>query len=162
NEGMRKLLIVLALCAAPAAAAADDVLNPADYLKILTDSKLRYNILSTPSKTPVEEMRCPRRDMTMRAVADSNGKISLVEWKVKPEARKLLDDAETLYDAKKYEEAGAKYKAATEVDPQAVSGYFFYADTLLFGAKDAAAALAQYQKGIALDPTLPLGYFFAS
>ena len=159
---MRHLLLVLALCSVPSIAAADDVLTPADYLKILTESKQRYNILSTPSKTPIEEMRCPRRDMDMRVITKPDGSRSLVEWKIKPEAKKLLDEAETLYQAKKYEEAGAKYKAATEADPQAVSGYFFYGDTLLFGAKDAAAALAQYQKGIALDPTLPLGYFFAS
>ena len=65
---MRQLLLVLALCSVPSIVAADDVLTPADYLKILTESKLRYNILSTPSKTPIEEMRCPRRDMDMRVI----------------------------------------------------------------------------------------------
>ena len=48
------------------------------------------------------------------------------------------------------------------MDPQAVSGYYFLGDTLLFGKKDAAAALEQYRKGLALDPTMPSGHFFAS
>ena len=65
-------------------------------------------IISSRLKTPIEEMRCPRRDMDMRVITKPDGSRSLVEWKIKPEAKKLLDEAETLYQAKKYEEAGAK------------------------------------------------------
>jgi tetratricopeptide (TPR) repeat protein len=158
---MRRLLVLLLpLLAIPALA--DDVLGPADYLKILVDSKLHYKIVSEPAKTPLEPTVCGRREESMRLVTKENGK-SLVPWTVNAEATKLLDEAEELYQAKKYDEAGAKYREATEADPQAVSGYLFYGDTLLFGrANDAKAALEQYRKGIALDPSLPVGHFFAA
>jgi tetratricopeptide (TPR) repeat protein len=160
---MRRLLVVLfPLVAATSTAFAGDLLGPADYLKILIDSKLHYKILSEPSKTPEKQMTCDRRTYSTRLVTKGNSK-SLVEWTVKPEAAKLLDEAETLYQAEKIDEAGAKYKAAAEADPEAVSAVLFYGDTLLMGStKDAAAALVQYRKGIALDPTLPMAHFFAA
>lgn len=158
---MRRLLVLLvSLLAIPAFA--DDLLGPLDYLKILADSTLHYKILSEPAETPLEPTACGRREESMRLVTTEGGK-NLVPWTVNAEATKLLDEAEELYQAKKYDEAGAKYKEATGADPQAVSGYLFYGDTLLFGGtKDAAVALEQYRKGIALDPSLPVGHFFAA
>jgi len=156
---MRSIFVLLFLVAS--AAAAEDVLGPAEYLAILAESKLHYNILSTPSKTPIEELRCPRRDESTRLVIEGDKK-KLVAWTVKLEALKLMNEGETLFQARDYAGATEKYKAAIAADPQAPSGYYFYGDALLFGSKDAAAALAQYEKGIALDPTQPLGHFFAS
>jgi tetratricopeptide (TPR) repeat protein len=159
---MRRLLLLLSFFATAHTAIASDLLGPAEYLKILTDSKLRYKILSEPSKTPLGQMECERRTELLRVVSKGNEK-SLVTWTIKPEAKKLLEEGEVLFQAKKIDEAAAKYKAALDADPEAVSGYFFYGDTLLFGnANDPAAALEQYRKGLALDPTLPSGHFFAA
>src|ERR1051326_4144460 len=73
-------------------AKADDLLDPAQYMKIMEESKLRYEILSEPSKAPAPQLTCPRRDATMRVVSVGNEK-KLVDWKVKPEAAKLVQDA---------------------------------------------------------------------
>jgi tetratricopeptide (TPR) repeat protein len=154
-------LAVSLSAAAPRLVAAEPLLDPADYLKLLTDSKLHYKFNTKPAATPVPEMNCPRRFENLRVTGSGSDK-KLVEWVVKPEAVKLLEEAETFFNENKYEEAGAKYQAAMAADPEAVNAYLFYGDTLLMGKKDAAGALAQYRKGIALDPTLPTGHFFAS
>lgn len=159
NGAMRSAAALLLFLSA--AASAEEILGPAEYLAILAESKLHYNIVSEPSRTPAEELNCARRDQMLRVVADGAQK-KLVMWTVKPEALKLLNEGETLFEAKDYDAAGEKYHAATVADPQAVSGYFYYGDALLFGGKNAAAALEQYEKAIALDPTLPTGHLFAS
>src|SRR5689334_8999818 len=128
----RVVLALLAVLAALPSSLADELLGPAEYVKIMTDSKLRYNFLSTPAKTPAEEALCPRRDETLRVETKGSEK-SLVSWTIKPEAKKLLDEGEVLYNAKDLDGAGKKYKAAIEADPQAVDAYFFYGDALLFG-----------------------------
>ncbi len=158
---MRPLLLVLSFAFA-AIAAADDLLGPADYLKILMDSKLRYNFNQEPAKTPIAEMQCPRHDLSMRLINEGKDRKSLVNWVVKPEAIKLIVEGEKLFDNKDYAGASEKYKAAIDIDPEAVGAYYFYGDTLLFGVNDPESALVQYRKGIALDPTMPSGHFFAS
>ncbi|HYU24459.1 MAG TPA: tetratricopeptide repeat protein [Thermoanaerobaculia bacterium] len=155
---MRSIVVLLLFAAT---AIADDVLGPAEYMKIMEASKLHYKIGTEPAKTPVAMMNCARRDETTRLVVEKNRK-KLIDWTIAPEAKKLLEEGEVLYKANNYAGAAEKYKAALAADPQAVSGYYFLGDTLLFGKNDAAAALEQYQKGIALDPTMPSGHFFAS
>lgn len=157
----RSIAIILALTLLALPSFAAEVLKPEDYLAIVGKSKLRYNILSEPSKTPVEELTCPRRDERTRLVVDGKEK-KLVAWQVAPAALKLLLEGEEHYDAQRMDEAAAKYKAAIATDPQALMAYFFLGDALLFGANDAEGALAQYRKGIALDPSIPTGHFFAA
>jgi tetratricopeptide (TPR) repeat protein len=157
---MRPLFLLLSFACA-AIAGADDLLGPADYLKILSESKLHYNITTQPAKTPMVEMQCPRRDESTRLVSEGKGK-RLVNWAVKPEAMKLLAEGETLYGQKDYAGASEKYRAAIDADPAAVTAYYFYGDALLFGVNDPASALVQYRKGLALDPTMPSGHLFAS
>ena len=162
NHAMRSIALLLATLATLAASAEDPLLGPADYIRIVTDSKLMYTIGRDPVKDPLEPMKCPRRDNTMRVVTDAKGERKLVAWNVAPAAVKLLAEAEKAFDANDYETAGKKYLAAAEADPESFAARAYYGDTLLFGAKDAAGALAQYEKAIALDPTLPSGHFFAS
>lgn len=157
---MCPLLLLLSLAFA-AIAGADDLLGPADYLKILMESKLSYNMRSEPAKTPVAEMQCPRREPSMRVIAEGKGK-KLVPWVVKPEAMKLILEGEKLYEQKDFAGASENYKAAIDIDPEAMLAYLFYGDTLLLGVDDPASALVQYRKGIALDPTIPSGHLFAS
>lgn len=66
-------------------------------------------------------------------MAVEHGKKSLVAWMVKPEAVKLMNEGEKLFQADDYAGAAEKYKAAIAADPQAASGYYFYGDALLFG-----------------------------
>jgi hypothetical protein len=131
---MRRLLAVLFVLVPASATFAADLLGPADYLKILIDSKLHYNVVSEPSKTPVQQMTCDRRNYSLRLVTKGDEK-SLVPWTVKPEATKLLGEAEALFQAKKIDEAGLNYKAATEADPQAVSGYLYYESSVIEARK---------------------------
>lgn len=152
--------LVLLACSALAQNAQKEEESP-DYFAILNDSKLKYNITAEPSKTPIEEETCPRRDERTRLVANGDDR-KLIAWAVAPEALKLLNEGERHYDAERMDEAAAKYRAALAIDPQAISGYFFLGDALLFGSNDAEAALEQYRKGIALDPSMPSGHFFAS
>src|ERR1044071_9627069 len=94
--------------------AAGDVLGPADYLVIMTGSKLRYDINPAPSKTPIEPRNCPRRDVRLRRVA---GK--LVEWKVPLDALDLINEGDDLYRKNDYDGAVAKYRAGLAIDPEA-------------------------------------------
>ena len=158
---MHHRIVALALCFLSLSVFAGEVLQPADYIKILTDSKLTYNIVPEPSKSPVEELRCPRRDERTRVVVE-NGEKKLAARDVKLEAMQLVLAGEKHYKAGQMEEAIAKYTEAVATDPGLPSAYFFHGDALLFGANDAAGALEQYRKGIAVDPTIAHGHFFAS
>jgi hypothetical protein len=90
---MVRLFVAAAFLIAPLFSFADDLLEPAEYLKILTDSKLAYKFSMEPAKTPVEEMQCPRRDERTRLVVNGQEK-SLVDWTVAPEALKLIQEGE--------------------------------------------------------------------
>ena len=158
---MRPIILALSIAIAASATAADNkLLGPEDYLQITIDSKLHYNMIQQPAKTPIEELNCPRRDESTRVVMNGKEK-KLVAWQPKAEAVKLLNEGEELWQKNDYAAASQKYKAAIDADPDVAAGYFFYGDALLFGADDSSAALVQYRKGIALDPTLPSGHFFA-
>lgn len=162
---MRAVLLSICLFAClfalTSVAAADEVLGPAEYLKIVAESKLQYNIGSKPARMPVDLPACPRRDESMRVV-QRGGEKKLAPWPMNPEIIGPLSEGRKLFQAEKFEEAAAKYAAALEKDPEFAPAWLFYGDTFLMGAKDPAAALKQYQKAIALDPTLPRPHFFAS
>lgn len=157
------LTLVIFAAIAASTSAAEKVLGPADYLTLMTESKLRYNLIGEPSKTPLAPMDCPRRDEVSRVEVKGPNDKTLVESKEKPEATKLIDEGEALYVAEKRDEAVAKYRAAIAADPNVPRAYFYLGDALLFGtAADPAAALEQYRKGVALDPTIPSGHFYSA
>ncbi len=158
---MHHRIFALALVVLSFSLSAGEILQPADYLEILADSRLTYKITAEPSKSPVEELKCPRRDERTRVVVE-NGEKKLAARDVKLEALKLVFEGEAHYRAERMKEAREKYAAAIATDPRIISAYLFDGDALLIGANDPAAALEQYRKGIALDPTLPSGHFFAS
>ncbi len=131
-------------------------------MKIVDASKLVYRIQTEPANASVNPVDCERRTATERVISEGPEHKRLVPWEVKDEAFKLMEAAAELVQQKKYDEAGQKYRAAIEADPEAADLYFFYGNTLIAGANDAEAALKQYKKGIALDPTLPSGHLYAS
>ena len=158
---MRSWLFSICLITLAGTLAADEPLGPAEYLKIVSESKLQYNISSRPSKAAMALPSCPRREESMRVVQRGAEK-KLAPWPMKLEIVPLLSEGEKFFDAEKFDEAAAKYAAAIEKDPESATAYLFYGDTFLMGADDPASALTQYQKAIALDPTLPRPHFFAS
>jgi tetratricopeptide (TPR) repeat protein len=159
---MRKTIVMIFFLLAAASLFADDVTGREYYLKVLVDSKLTYNVASGPVKDPVSlDLSCAQRDEKKRVVVVDGAK-KLVDWNVKPEAQALIDAGEALYAEKKYAEAGEKYRAAGVADPNAITAFLYYGDTLLLGKQDAAAALEQFQRALALDTTLAPGHFFAA
>lgn len=102
---MRRLPLLLPLLALTLGLAADDLLGPDDYLKLMEESKLTYTLGMQPANDPLKPFTCERRGYLQR-VATKNGEKSLVSWTVKPEAQKLLAEAEVFYDADKFDEAG--------------------------------------------------------
>lgn len=143
------------------AGAAQEPLSPAAYLKILADSKLQYNVISQPSKTPVEVRTCPDAEGPLRVV-EQDGRRKLVPWLTSPAASKLLAEGEKAFKAGDHIEAGARYMLATEKDPESITAHLFLGDVFLIGGKDPESALVYYKKAIALDPTFPSGHLFAS
>jgi tetratricopeptide (TPR) repeat protein len=158
---MRFLQFAVALLAISTALAADEPLDPAAYLQILTDSKLTYNVISEPSKTPVETRTCPHAVGPLRVV-EQDGQRKLVPWLTSPAASKLLAEGEKAFQAGDHVEAGARYMVATEKDPQSITAHLFLGDVFLIGGKDPESALVYYKKAIALDPTFPSAHLFAS
>jgi tetratricopeptide (TPR) repeat protein len=143
------------------AVAAEEPLSPVAYLKILADSKLTYNVINQPSKTPVEVRTCPDPAGPLRVVV-RDGEKKLVPWVPSAEAAKLLSQGEKNWQAGEHIEAAARYMLATEKDPESLTAHLFLGDAYLIGGKDPEMALEQYQKAIALDPTFPSGHFFSA
>jgi tetratricopeptide (TPR) repeat protein len=158
---MRYMLFAVALFAVSTAGAAEAPLSPAAYLKMLLDSKLQYNVIHEPSRTPAEIRTCPEPGGPLRVVVRDGAK-ELVPWIPSPAASKLLAEGEKYFQAGEYVEAAARYMLATEKDPQALTAHLFLGDAYLIGGKDPEMALAQYQKAIALDPTFPSGHLFSA
>lgn len=142
---MRCWFFSLGLFLFAGAVVADEPLGPADYLKIVSESKVQYNISSQPGKNAAALPVCPRRDESMRVV-QSGGEKKLAPWPMNLEIVPLLSEGEKLFDAEKFDEAAAKYAAAIAKDPESATAYLFYGDTFLMGADDPARALALYQK----------------
>jgi hypothetical protein len=78
---MRTILLLLTVLSSAASLHAEDPIDPADYLKIMMESKLHYNLGSKPAQTPVEEMVCRRRDASTRVVMNGETR-KLVAWPV--------------------------------------------------------------------------------
>src|ERR1041385_8501715 len=103
---MRHPLLPLLLLAFALPAAAQDSI--ADYMKLLGDSKQRYNMVDKLAKEPMEEWSCPAREITMRVVRKGDVARDLVEWKTKPEVLALMDEAEKAFQANDYDHAAEK------------------------------------------------------
>lgn len=153
--------LLVVLTGVSTAVAAEKPLSVVAYLKILADSKLTYNHIDQPSKTPVETRTCPDAEGPLRVV-ERDGEKKLVPWIPSPAASKLLAEGEKAFQAGEHIEAAARFMLAVEKDPEAVTAHLFLGDAFLIGGKDPELALAQYQKAIALDPTFPSGHLFAS
>src|SRR5438045_5221397 len=80
-----------------------DVDSPAYYIAVTTASKLTYSVVDHPAKEPLAELTCGPRDPLMRVVKKADN-VVLEPWNVKPDARKLVVEAEPLFEAKRYDE----------------------------------------------------------
>jgi len=165
--GMVVLCLLLAMSGRPVHGqgkpAKPDLSIPAQFLKVMADSKLEYKINagSGPVANPAKEQSCPGRSQNLKVVDDGKGGKSLVFWAPSKEAKPHFDAAEKLFSDKHYAEAGEEYKKLLALDPGFALGWLFYGDISYF-QKDYEAALAAYRKAIALDSTLPQGHRFAA
>lgn len=137
-------------------------LSPAEIMKRLEASKVSYRVDGKDSPPGgwadqlwpqrVQEVQFPR-------VVVEKGERVVREWPENKEARKLLDEAEPLFQAKKYAEAGKLYARATEVCPDCYMAWNFRGDAAYF-ADDAATALEHYRKATILNPDDHRSWFF--
>jgi tetratricopeptide (TPR) repeat protein len=137
-------------------------LSPSEIAKRLEASEVSYRVEGKDSPPGgwgdplwpqrVQAVEFPR-------VVVENGERVVREWPENPEARKLLDEAEPLFQAKKYEEAGKLYARATEVCPDCYMAWNFRGDAAYF-AGDAATGLEHYRKAITLNPDDHRSWFF--
>jgi tetratricopeptide (TPR) repeat protein len=143
--------------------AAPDLSIPAQFLKIMMDSKLKYEIASGagPVTKPVEEVSCDSRSHNLRVVDDGKGGKVLQSWEPSKEAAPHFEAAEKLFSEKHFAEAGEEYRKLLALDPGFGPGWLFYGD-IPFGKGDYEAALAAYRKAIALDFTFPQAHRFAA
>jgi len=140
--------------------AADDRYGPAEFFKLLNDSKVRYSIAAAPVKDPVEELKCDRRNPSIQRYEERNG-ISLKPWVSGAEAKVHFGKAEEFYKEKKFEEAGVEYAAGLKLEPGYAAGWLYSGD-VPFGLKKWDEALAAYRKAIEIDPSIAQAHRFAA
>jgi tetratricopeptide (TPR) repeat protein len=154
---------VLGQQAAEKPASQDDLLPPARILKVMTDSKLKYEIGPTlrPDVKPVEELSCLPRLPVQRVVIDAKGEKSLRAWEPAAKAAPHFMAAEKLFSEEHFPEATEEYRQLLALDPDFGPGWL-YAGDIPFGRGDYEAALKSYRKAIALDSTLATAHRFAA
>lgn len=141
-------------------AAADERYGPAEFFKLIDESKTPYEVAMGPVKDPVPSEVCDRRDPSNQRVEEKNGP-QLKAWVLTPEARPHFDKAEAFYKEKKFQEAGPEYAAAVKLDPGYAAGWMFSGDAP-FGLHEWAGALAAYRKAIEIDPSIAQAHRFAA
>jgi tetratricopeptide (TPR) repeat protein len=139
-----------------------EFLSPAEIVKRLEASPVQYRVDGKDSPPGgwadalwpqrVEEVQFPKVEV-------KNGERIIREWPEHAGARKLLDEAEPHFQAKRYAEAGKLYARATEVCPDCYMAWNFRGDAAYF-ADDAATALEHYRKAAALNPDDHRAFFF--
>ncbi len=154
---------VLGQQAAEKPASQDDLLPPARILKVMTDSKLKYEIGPTlrPDTKPVEELSCASRVTGQRVVAGAKGEKSLEVWPLAAKAAPHFKAAETLFAEHHLTEAAEEYRQLLEIDPDFGPAWLYSGD-IPFGRGDYETALKAYRKAIALDPTQAQAHRFAA
>jgi hypothetical protein len=97
---------VLLFAGASIARAADQRYGPAEFFKLINESKTAYEITMGPVADPVPDDSCERRNPVNQRVEGPDG-IKLKLWTAAPEAKVHFDKAEKFYGEKKFKEAGA-------------------------------------------------------
>ena len=137
-------------------------LSPSEIVKRLEASKVSYRIEGKDSPPGGwAESLWPQRVQAVEhpRVVVQNGERVIRQWPQHAGARKLLDEAEPHFQAKRFEEAGKLYARATEACPDCYMAWNFRGDAAYF-AGDAATALAHYRKAAALNPDDHRSWFF--
>jgi tetratricopeptide (TPR) repeat protein len=132
----------------------------AELLKILSDSRITYEMDRGPVSDPVDDLRCGRRG-TGERIIQKDGVAHLEAWMPAPAALPHFEQAEADYDAQRYPEAAAAYARGLALDPDYGPGWLYSGD-VPFAKGDYALALERYRRALALDPTLPQGHRFAA
>lgn len=137
-------------------------LSPAEIVKRLEASKVSYTVEGKDSPPGGwAEQLWPQRVQAVEfpRVVEQGGERVIREWPEHAGARKLLDEAEPHFQAKRYAEAGKLYARATEACPDCYMAWNFRGDAAYF-AGDAATALEHYRRATALNPDDHRSWFF--
>jgi tetratricopeptide (TPR) repeat protein len=92
-------------------------------------------------------------------VVEEGGVRSIRAWPENPQARALLEEAESHFQAKRYAEAEKLYARATEACPDCYVAWTFRGDAAYFGG-DTETGLKHYRKSISLNPNDHRTWFF--
>ncbi|MCP3141060.1 tetratricopeptide repeat protein [Pyxidicoccus xibeiensis] len=137
-------------------------LTPAQILKRLEESKVSYRVegKDSPPGGWAEQLWPQRMEaVEFPRVVVQGGERVIQPWPEDAKAQALLQEAEPLFQAKRYAEAAKLYTRATEVCPDCYRAWIFRGDAAYF-ADDAATALTHYQKAIAINPEDHRTWFF--
>lgn len=155
---MRTALALTLLLAGPSFA--EEILSPFEYIKLMTESKLTYQV-GAEVKAPLPVVDCPERPLHTRWVTSPDGSGRLLPWNPSAAAKEHFDEAERQFQKKDLEAAEVAYARGLEIDPDYGPGWVTSGD-VPFMRGDLEGALQRYRKGLALDPTLPQGHRFAA
>lgn len=148
------------MTAAPLLFAADERYGPAEFFKLLSDSRIQYAVDSAPVKDPVPDDKCDRRAPEDQRT-ETGPHIALKRWESAPEAKAHFEKAEALYKENKLAEAGSEYAAGLKLEPGYAAGWLYSGD-VPYGLKKWEDALAAYRKAEELDPSIAQAHRFAA
>ncbi|MCP3101850.1 tetratricopeptide repeat protein [Myxococcus sp. K15C18031901] len=137
-------------------------LDPQQILKRLEDSETAYQVegRDSPPGGWAEKLwpqQVPAREAPK--VLEHDGVKSIIEWPVHPEAQALLQEAEPLFQARRYDDAAKLYEKATTVCPDCYVAWNFRGDAAFFSG-DSVTALKFYRKALSLNPDDHRTWFF--
>lgn len=141
-------------------------LEPADILKIMTESKTAY-VVNSLDKLKPEEARNLAGLLFSPGCAPINnprvewtgGQATVQEYQFKSKAVELVRKAETSFSEKKYEKARKIYEQALRADPDHYLAIAYIGDCYLFSGQ-VEKALSEYDKAILKNPHDHRLFFF--
>ena len=137
--------------------------EPRDIIKLLEASPRQYEVKELESAVPMVRRRnadqfWPALKKPLDCVALKDGK-RVVPCQMRPEVRRILEEAEPLYQEKKFVEAEARYAEALKISPNDYQVLLSYGDAAHFRG-EFAIGLARYDKAVAANPHDHRGHFY--
>ncbi len=144
-----------------------EFLTPAELAELGEKSKVSYGSKSVASSADLPVYQPPGfpKDGPLKGTPypeisrGDNGSRSLTSYQLSPVAKKVLEEAEPLFQANDYKQALAIYLDAVSKDPKCYVLYLSIGDCYLFSGNP-VAALENYDKAIELNADDYHGYWF--
>ncbi|MCB1054933.1 MAG: tetratricopeptide repeat protein [Acidobacteria bacterium] len=159
--------VMTGACSAHAGKFPDGVLDPAQLLKIVSDSKQLYELhgldeLPADQAADLASVLWPTAETEVeypKVVVEDDGDKQLTTYPLDPRCLELLQEAEPTFAKGEHEAAGKLYSAIVEQYPTCYPATAALGDSYQFDGRY-EAALPWYQKTIELNPHDFIGYFF--